>query len=104
MSEKWVLVIDEPIHEWFGLSYAQYLVLPRSILQSMPVPWQRKLVKLLREQDETIPLAIDQPVSYWVYLKNEEVGKRIAIDNDQYCDYERGRRRLTPLTQKKEER
>jgi len=26
------------IHTWFGLTYANYLVLPRTLLQSMPEP------------------------------------------------------------------
>jgi hypothetical protein len=43
----------EPIHGWFSLSYASWLVLPRVVLQAMPVAWQRKLVGLLRELDET---------------------------------------------------
>ena len=40
------------IHIFFGLSYAKYLVLPRSILQSMSEEWQRDFVKLL-DQLET---------------------------------------------------
>jgi hypothetical protein len=37
------------IHAAFGLTYANYLVLPRAVLQSMPLEWQDKFVKLLRE-------------------------------------------------------
>jgi hypothetical protein len=44
---------SEPIHAWFGLTYANYLVLPRSVLQSMPVEWQRDFVRRLKELDET---------------------------------------------------
>jgi len=33
----------EPLHNWFELTYAQYLTIPRSILQSMPVEWQRRM-------------------------------------------------------------
>lgn len=29
----------EPIHLWFNLTYANYLCLPRSVLQSMPQEW-----------------------------------------------------------------
>jgi hypothetical protein len=42
---------DTPVHDWFGLTYARYLTLPRSILQSMPLEWQRKFVALLEEAD-----------------------------------------------------
>lgn len=37
------------IHDWFGLTYASYLVLPRSVMQSMPAEWQETMVKLLDE-------------------------------------------------------
>ncbi len=37
------------IHEWFSLSYANYLVLPLAALQSMPREWQVSFVKLLDE-------------------------------------------------------
>jgi len=47
------LRLDGPIHHFFGLSYASYLVLPRAVLQSMPVSWQLKLIQILRELDES---------------------------------------------------
>lgn len=37
------------IHTWFGLSYSNYLVLPRTLLQSMPDTWQQHFVALLDE-------------------------------------------------------
>lgn len=43
---------EEPIHEHFGLTYASYQVLPRTVLQSMPVWWQRAFVDLLRLADQ----------------------------------------------------
>lgn len=42
-------VTDGPIHEWFGLSYSNYLVLPRTLLQSMPTEWQERFVACLDE-------------------------------------------------------
>ncbi len=46
--------IHEPIHTWFSLSYASYLVLPRAVLQRMPVGWQMKFVELVNEIEETL--------------------------------------------------
>lgn len=43
----------EPINAWFSLSYANYLVLQRSLLEAMPGAWQRKLVALLEQFWET---------------------------------------------------
>src|ERR1700737_46041 len=40
------------IHDHFGLSYANYLVLPRTLLQSMPEPWQARFVGMLEELNE----------------------------------------------------
>ncbi|MFE6412604.1 hypothetical protein ACFVOR_37355 [Streptomyces sp. NPDC057837] len=39
----------EDIHTYFGLSYANYLVLPRTLLQSMPAEWQHRFVGLVNE-------------------------------------------------------
>ncbi|MFD7734312.1 hypothetical protein ACFV6F_28535 [Kitasatospora phosalacinea] len=42
---------DQPVHTWFGLSYAAYLVVPRTLMQSMPPAWQQRMVACLRELD-----------------------------------------------------
>jgi hypothetical protein len=59
----------EPIHAWFELSYAQYLTIPRSILQSMPQEWQERFVKCLEELDETFDWRPSEG-RYWVTLKD----------------------------------
>jgi hypothetical protein len=45
----------EPIHTWFSLSYANYLVVPRAVLQSMPDEWQQRFVGCLEEMNDTFP-------------------------------------------------
>lgn len=40
---------DQAIHSFFGLSYSTYLVLHRSLLQSMPGEWQARFVALLEQ-------------------------------------------------------
>lgn len=40
---------SEPIHTWMGLSYSNYLVLQRTLLQSMPAGWQQRFVACLEE-------------------------------------------------------
>src|SRR6266568_1639700 len=40
---------DEAIHQYFGLTYANYLVIQRALLQSMPGSWQARFVALLDE-------------------------------------------------------
>lgn len=78
----------EKIHDWFELSYAQYLTIPRSVLQSMPDDWQERFVELLEELDEAIDWRPKEG-TYQVTLREvkEVLSKRVM-------DYERGRRRI----------
>ena len=46
-----IISMDTPIHDWFGLTYANWLTIPRIIMQSMPVKWQEEMVLLLKEMD-----------------------------------------------------
>lgn len=80
---------NEPIHGWFELSHAQYLTVPRSVLQSMPLEWQRRFVECLQELDDTMDWRPSEG-RYWVQLRDGD-GKRVA---DPLADYERGRRRI----------
>ena len=43
---------DGPVHDWFSLSYSAYLVLPRSLMQAMPVEWQERMVRCLEEMHD----------------------------------------------------
>ena len=43
---------DQAIHGFFGLSYSTYLVLHRSLLQSMPGDWQARFVALMEQMRE----------------------------------------------------
>lgn len=75
----------EPVHSWFQLSYSSYLVLARSMLQSMPQEWQAKFVALIEEMQAT--LDVDDAPDYTVTAKS---GNRFI--RDPYRDYDRGRR------------
>jgi hypothetical protein len=79
----------EPINDFFGLTYASYLVIPRTALQSMHVQWQRKFVGMIHQIEEL--LADYEPSAYWV-RRTDGHGKFLY---DPLADYERGRRRLT---------
>jgi hypothetical protein len=89
MSDEVVVSLGSPVHHWFELSYAQYLTIPRSVLQSMPIEWQQRFVDCLNQLDDAIDW---RPIEgrYWVELRD---GKgRIA--HDSLRDYERGRRKV----------
>ena len=80
------------LHSWWSLSYAQYLTIPRTVLQSMPDEWQGKMAELLEELDERIDWRPKEG-RYYCYLRNDK-GQFVK---DQYANYERGRRRLKLL-------
>ena len=52
-------VLDRPgqdaLWEWFGLSYATFLTLPRVLMHEMPDEWQGEMARLLREADAAFP-------------------------------------------------
>jgi|SRR5580704_3077701 hypothetical protein len=51
---------DGPVHLWFSLSYANFLVWHRSHMQSMPLEWQQRFVDLAEELDAAYR---DQPAA-----------------------------------------
>lgn len=57
---------ENKLWNWFGLSYASWLTLPRVLCHEMPKVWQNKLAKLLDQYYEAFP---NQP----------EVGTRVQI-------------------------
>jgi hypothetical protein len=62
---------SEPVHEWCELTYAQYVTIPRSILEAMPVEWQRRFVECMRELDATFDWR-PREGRYWVTLKGDK--------------------------------
>jgi hypothetical protein len=87
----------ERLHGKFGLSYASYLTVPRSALQSMPDEWQGKMATLLDELDK----AVDDHGIVWpprglkvrVELVDVEDDRDVNHEDD-LANYQRGRRRL----------
>lgn len=85
---------ERDIHTWFELTYAEYLTIPRSVLQSMPTNWQAHMVACLEELDATIDWR-PREGRYWVELRDA----RGRICHDPLKDYERGRRRISHRTE-----
>lgn len=84
------IIEKEHIHEYFSLSYANYLVLPRSVLQSMSVDWQEKFVNLLERIPEVIIEDFEPEGGYDVRARYSDG----CFFTDSFSNYERGRRRL----------
>lgn len=62
----------EAIHLHFSLSYANYLVLPRTLLQSMPDAWQARFVALVDELGEAFQ-HVPQAEAYKVEAATEHI-------------------------------
>jgi len=111
------------VHTFFGLSYANYLVWPRSIMQSMPDEWQKRFCRLAIELDEAVEQAgLDWDALYqvkaldpswhpdedrvWLGTDEEYEDDDLASDPDMWADseprfvtdrladYQRGRRNV----------
>lgn len=91
-TEQRVSSYSEPIHLWFELSYASYLVLPRSVLQSTPIEWQRRFVECLEELNDMCAglRLLPDGAHYDVFVRGDR-GRRVR---DDFAAYERGRRRV----------
>lgn len=90
MSEP---IHDPPVHAWFGLTYANYLVMPRSLLQSMPHEWQAQLVALLWQWESMLHHAGHPLPDYAVNTRGD--GGRFALDY--YANYRHKRHSLEPV-------
>jgi hypothetical protein len=85
-------VETEEIHGWFELTYANYLVLNRSLLQSMPDSWQARFVGCLEELRDAYSHRdhVDAPLRYEVVVRSAD-GR---YKGDPIPHYERGRTRV----------
>lgn len=74
-----------PISDWFELSYAQFLTVPRLVMESMPLAWQEQMAALLQELDDTFDW---RPAEgrYWVKLRDA----RGRFTDAPLDDYRRG--------------
>jgi hypothetical protein len=61
-----------PIHTWVGLSYSNYQVLHRTLMQSMPPEWQQRMVACLKELRDAFE-HIEQPEAYTVIPGTEHI-------------------------------
>lgn len=89
--------MSQDIHTWFGLTYANFLVLPRAVLQSMPEEWQERFVACLQELDETMGGSPDYetPPGYRVQPTDAN-GRLISWSAVNVPHYRRGRTRVRP--------
>lgn len=80
----------QAIHGWFELTYSSYLVMHRTLLQSMPDEWQDRFVGLLEQLREAFA-HVEQASSYWVRATD---GRKFI--SEPVPDYSRGRTYVEP--------
>lgn len=71
----------EVVHDWFGLSYAQYLTIPRLVLEAMPSCWQERFVDCLEELDANIDW---RPENAQYFVTLERLGTVWDEDEERY--------------------
>ncbi|MEV6234930.1 hypothetical protein AB0L88_44395 [Saccharopolyspora shandongensis] len=75
-----------PVHTRFSLSYANYLVLHRTLMQSMPVEWQRRMVRCLEELDAAFG-HVERPGSFDVTAGEERYLDELTPDEAAQVGY-----------------
>jgi hypothetical protein len=68
--------INTKLHEFFGMSYASFLTVPRVLLQEMPEDWQNRFAEMLYELSEEFPHA---PCSFRVQAVDGISGKLVTM-------------------------
>lgn len=84
------------VSQWFGLTYANFAVFPRSLLQSMPAEWQQRFYTLMTEYDDhwrRLPKGFE-PVEYRVQAV--ENGRLKSLRDYRLPHYNRTRTHVTP--------
>lgn len=74
--------VDAPFHQWFGLTYSAYLVMPRAVLEALPLDLQNRFIAAIDEARELLDTAKIND-NYTVQLRNEH-GRFVK---DPLCNY-----------------
>ncbi len=71
--------MTDAIHKHFGLSYSNYLVLHRTLMQSMPGDWQARMVACLDELNDAFA-HVPQPEAFRVEAATEHLVSELDAD------------------------
>ncbi|MFI5867144.1 hypothetical protein [Streptomyces sp. NPDC051546] len=63
---------DGPVHAFFELTYSNYQVLHRTLMQSMPLAWQTRMVGCLEELRDAFD-HVEQPHAFRVQAATEHI-------------------------------
>lgn len=81
------MAFKDDVGMWFELSHAQYLTIPRSVLETMPMRWQVAFVEMLKELDRTIDWRPDHGRQYFVTLEEIDDYENNRVIPDGLAEY-----------------
>ena len=84
-KEERYLRRDGAIHKEFGLTYASFLVLPRTFLMDMPTKWQDEFVALIRQYNDSVE-DLSPDYEYEISVTFRQYGKFKKIP-EMYSNY-----------------
>ena len=73
----------DDLWEWFGLSRASWLTMPRVLMHEMPDIWQEKMAKLLVEYENAFDLS---EYGINIEVRGKKEGKYVQLPSE-LCDY-----------------
>jgi len=95
------MVHSQKMEEFWELSYAQYLTIPRSVIQEMDKEWQDKFAELLDKLDDTMDWRPTGNQRYWVALDEENSFEDLNIGlHDPLAEYKHGNQYAKSLIEK----
>ena len=74
-----------PVNQAFGLTYASFLVVPRTLLMDMPVEWQSRFVELMDEYNKAV-VDVAPESAYDISVTFKQDGKFCKVP-EVYTDY-----------------
>ena len=78
----------DKITDYFELSYASWLVMPRVLMEAMPDEWQERFVAILQEFDGVFDRDIVWKNGYpFVRMKDSNTGKFISLEETHLPHY-----------------
>ena len=80
-------LVESPVHEAFGLTYASFMVVPRLLMENMRWGWQVDMVDLMEEFNKKFKW--EKPGQSMSISFRDENGKFIPTDRN-LCNYRRG--------------
>lgn len=71
--------ICEDVHAFFGLTYSNFLVLHRAMMEAMPPAWQRQMVDLLEQLDDAFA-DVEKPSAFKVQAAEDRYVNELSAD------------------------